>query len=80
MTTSTGPVATTTPRRIVVKDHEGYLVIEMPMFAGVLAAVVAPVATALGAVAALVNNWSIEVEDERPDHETAAPSGALVPK
>jgi hypothetical protein len=65
--------ATTTPRRIVVKDHEGYPIIEMPMFAGVLAAVVAPVVTAIGAVAALANDWSIEVEREQSDRTGRPP-------
>lgn len=55
-------------RRLVVKDGRDRTVMEIPVTAGVVAAVVAPVVTALGAVAALANEWSIEVERlPRPD-------------
>lgn len=58
--------APTPLRRIVVKDHDGYPVLEMPLYAGVVVAVVAPVAAVIGTVAALANEWSIEVEREQP--------------
>jgi ApbE superfamily uncharacterized protein (UPF0280 family) len=47
---------------LVVKDHEGYPVVEVSMGTGVLAAVVTPLAAAAGAVAALTADWSVEVD------------------
>jgi Domain of unknown function (DUF4342) len=54
-------------RRIVVKNDEGHTVIEIPVTAGVIAAVVAPVVTAVGAIAALANDWRIEVHHTDPE-------------
>ncbi len=51
-------------RRITVKNNEGQTVIEIPVTAGVVAAVVAPVLTAVAAIAALANDWEIEVHRE----------------
>ncbi len=51
-----------TVRRLIVKNDDGHTVMEIPVVAGVFAAVVAPVLTAVGAVAALANHWKIEVE------------------
>ncbi len=53
-------------RRLTIKDDQGYTVLEIPVTAGVVAAVVAPVVTAIGAIAALANEWSIEVEHHEP--------------
>jgi hypothetical protein len=61
-----------TVRRLIVKNDDGHTVMEIPVVAGVVAAVVAPVLTAVGAVAALASNWKIEVErtTERPGDGT----------
>ena len=48
-------------RRIVVKNDQGHTVIEIPVTAGVIAAVAVPVVTAVGALAALAGDWKIEV-------------------
>ena len=48
-------------RRVVVKNGDGHTVIEIPVSAGVIAAVAAPIVTAVGAIAALANDWKIEV-------------------
>jgi hypothetical protein len=58
-------------RRIVIKNDADHTVMEIPVTAGVVAAVVAPVVTAVGAIAALANEWSIEVEhrEEPPTHD-----------
>lgn len=48
-------------RRIVVKNDEGHTVIEIPVTAGVITAVALPIVTAVGAIAALANDWKIEV-------------------
>ena len=47
--------------------HQGRTVAEFPVTAGVVAAVHAPVAAAVGAVVALLEDCSIEVERERKD-------------
>ncbi len=51
-----------TVRRLVVKNDDGHTVMEIPVVAGVVAAVLAPVLTAVGALAALTNDWKIEIE------------------
>jgi len=51
-------------RRIIIKNEEGKPLIEVPLTVGAVAAIVAPVWAAIGAVAALVANCSIEVERE----------------
>jgi len=48
-------------RRVVVQ-HEGRTVAEFPLTAGVLGALVAPVAAAIGAIAALLKDCTIAVE------------------
>lgn len=58
-------------RRIILKNSEGHTVMEIPVTAGVVVAVIAPILTALGAIAALAAEWSIVVERVEP----AAPSG-----
>jgi hypothetical protein len=54
-------------RRIIIKNEKGHTVMEVPVTAGVIAAVAAPIVAALGAIAALANEWSIEVEHIDPE-------------
>jgi hypothetical protein len=54
-------------RRIIIKNDDGRSLIEVPLTVGVVGAVVAPVWAAIGAVAALVTNCSIEVEREEEE-------------
>lgn len=49
-------------RRIIIKNGDGQTIMEIPVTAGVVVALVAPVVTALGAVAALAAEWSIQIE------------------
>ncbi|KZB85810.1 DUF4342 domain-containing protein [Amycolatopsis regifaucium] len=49
-------------RRIVVKDTQDRVVLDVPVNAGIVAAVFAPVATAAGTITALAGPWSIAVE------------------
>lgn len=49
-------------RRITIRNEEGHTVMEIPVTAGVVAAVVAPVLVAVAAIAALANSWQIEVD------------------
>ena len=52
-------------RRVVVR-HEGQTVAEFPLTAGVVGAVLAPVLAAVGALVALLQHCTIEVEREAP--------------
>jgi Domain of unknown function (DUF4342) len=51
-------------RRVVVK-HDGRIVAEFPLTAGVVGAVAAPVLAAIGALLALLQDCTIEVERAR---------------
>jgi hypothetical protein len=51
-------------RRIVIKNEDGRTIIEAPLTIGVVGVVLLPLWAAIGAVAALVANCSIEVERE----------------
>lgn len=55
-------------RRIIIKDKDGKVLIELPLTVGVIGAVFAPVLAGVGAIAALVTECSIVVireEDEK---------------
>jgi hypothetical protein len=54
-------------RRIIIK-HEGHTIVELPLSVGVVAAVLAPMLAAVGALAALLTECTIEVE-RRPNGE-----------
>jgi phage-related minor tail protein len=47
--------------RIIIKDHEGKVYIEIPVTLGVIGALIAPVLAAVGALAALAADFTIEV-------------------
>ena len=49
-------------RRITIKDSQGKTLIEVPLTLGVVGTLVAPVAAAVGAIAALAADYSIVVE------------------
>ena len=51
-------------RHVVIKNDEGKTLIEFPVTVGVAGALLVPVWAAIGALAALVTNCSIEVERE----------------
>lgn len=51
-------------RHVVIKNEEGRTLIEFPVTVGVAGALLVPVWAAVGALAALVTNCSIEVERE----------------
>ncbi|MFD0883326.1 DUF4342 domain-containing protein [Streptosporangium algeriense] len=55
--------------RIIVKNAHGHTVLEVPVTVGVVAFIAAPVVTAVGALAALAAEWSIEVERDEPGDE-----------
>ena len=60
-------------RRVVVR-HRGKTVAEFPLTFGVVWAVVAPVAAAIGALTALLTECTIEVEKAASDGSSAPPS------
>ncbi len=51
-------------RRIIVRDEEGKLLLELPVTAGLIGAVLAPWLAAAGAIAALVTRCTVSVERE----------------
>ena len=48
-------------RRIIIKNESGETYIEIPLTLGVVGMVVAPILAAVGAIAALASNFTIEV-------------------
>lgn len=56
-------------RRVVVRQR-GRTIAEFPLTAGVIGAVIAPVAAAIGVLSALVAECSIEVEKTAPEPES----------
>ena len=67
-------VAAGNVRRVTIKNEEGRTLLEIPLNVGVVAAVIAPVLAALGAVAALVTNCVIAVERDVPPAEGEDPA------
>jgi hypothetical protein len=70
-------------RRVVVRNGKGEPVLDVPVTAGVVAAVAAPMVTAVAAIAALAGPWSLNVErpddsptDDSPTGESHAPPKA----
>ncbi|MDJ0663427.1 MAG: DUF4342 domain-containing protein [Acidimicrobiia bacterium] len=61
-------------RRITIKSAEGRTMLEIPLTIGVVGALIAPVAAAIGAVAALVTECTITVtrEDDPGSDEAEA--------
>lgn len=49
-------------RRVIVKNDEGRVLLEIPLTLGVVGAALVPVWVALGAMAALIANFTIVVE------------------
>ncbi len=58
-------------RHIVIKNDEGRTLIEVPVSVGVAGALFLPVWAAVGAIAAVVSNCSIEVERDDEDEDEA---------
>jgi len=60
-------------RRVTIKNSEGKSMLEIPLTIGVVGALIAPVAAAIGAVAALVTECTITVTREEPAHDMDEP-------
>jgi len=56
-------------RRIIIKDDNGKTYMEIPVTIGIIGALIAPVLAAVGAIAAMVANLTIEVirTEEEPE-------------
>ena len=63
-------------RRIIIKDSTGRAVMEIPVTLGVLGLVMAPSMAAVGALAALAADYSIEVERETPQSAETGHAGS----
>ncbi len=48
-------------RKIIIKDDKGSPYLEIPLTIGVVGALIAPVMAAVGAIAALASNFTLEV-------------------
>jgi hypothetical protein len=48
-------------RRIIIKDDKGKTYVEIPLTLGVVGVILAPVWAAIGALAAMAGNFTIEV-------------------
>lgn len=54
-------------KRLVVQDEDGATVLEVPLTAGVVGALVAPTLVAIGAIAALAKKYTLLVETADED-------------
>jgi len=55
-------------RRVIIKQGD-HVVVEFPLTVGVIGTVVAPVLAAIGAIAAMINECTLEVERVRTTDE-----------
>lgn len=60
-------------RRLVITDRTGRKILDLPVNAGLIAAVLAPMLTGAGAALALAGGWHINVERADPDVVDGAP-------
>ena len=56
-------------RRIIIKDKEGLVFMEIPLTVGIVGTALIPVWAALGALAAIVADFTIEVVKKTEDEE-----------
>jgi hypothetical protein len=62
-------------RRIIIKDDKGHVYIEIPLTVGIVGTALIPIWAAVGAIAALVADFTIEVikkEEESKDPSDGA--------
>jgi len=59
-------------RKIIIKDEKGNTYLEIPLSIGVVGALFAPVLAAVGALAALASNFTLEVVRKDDGGEPAA--------
>jgi hypothetical protein len=61
-------------RRIIVKDEKGNTFVEIPLTVATVGAIAAPVLAGLGAIAALIANFTIVVEKVQQEPSKDAPA------
>lgn len=54
-------------RKLIIKDEKGRPYMEIPLTLGVVGALIAPVLAAVGALAAMASNFTVEVVKNGPD-------------
>jgi hypothetical protein len=59
-------------RRVVIKNEDGRVLIDIPLTIGVVGTLLAPQLAAIGAIAALVLKGSIVIEKEAPVGQASA--------
>ena len=60
-------------RRVIIKNDEGRVLIDIPLTIGVVGTLLAPQLAAIGAIAALVLKGSIVIEKEAPVEKETTP-------
>jgi len=60
-------------RRIILKDEKGHTFLEIPLSIAALGVVAAPLLAGLGAIAALVSNFTLVVERSEPEKKPETP-------
>jgi hypothetical protein len=58
-------------RRIVIKDEKGHTFMEIPLTIAAIGVIAAPLFAAIGAIAALVSNFTVVIERSEPDEPTS---------
>jgi len=59
-------------RRIIIKDDKGRTFLEIPVTIGVIGAICAPILTAVGALAGVVSNFTVEVIKRENDQKDSS--------
>lgn len=63
-------------RRLIIRNSEGHVLLEVPLTAGLavggVTTVIAPILVALGAMAALIANFKVEVVRKSDDDDDSA--------
>jgi repressor of nif and glnA expression len=60
-------------RRIILKDEKGHTFLEIPLSIAAVGVVAAPLLAGLGAIAALVSNFTLVVERSEPEKKPETP-------
>jgi len=61
-------------RRVIIKDEAGHTFMEIPVTVAAIGVIAAPVVAALGALAAMVKKFTIEVERNEPSAPAPPPA------
>jgi hypothetical protein len=67
-------------RRIIIKDHSGNTFLEIPVTVAAVGIIAAPVLAAIGAIAALVSDFTIVVEKSQEKPKAKDPNSEVPTK